>query len=314
MVAKILVIKLGALGDFIQSCGPFQAIRNYHGDAHITLLTTARFTSLARTSGWFDEVWVDDRPAWHQFSAWLALRRRLIAGHFERVYDLQTSDRSGWYFRQFPQQDRPEWSGIVRGCSHPHTNPRRDYMHTVDRQAEQLHMAGIETVSCANLDWLDGDITDFGCSEKFAWLVTGGAAARKEKRWPLCGYVALAQRLMKCGIGVCLIGGASESELQDSIGRAVVGVIELAGKTNFAQIAALARRSYVTVGNDTGPMHIIASCGAPTVVLFGNASNPALCAPRGRSVVVVDAGEDGRLESLPGTSVWEAMLVARSVA
>ena len=314
MVAKILVIKLGALGDFIQTCGPFQAIRNYHGDAHITLLTTAPFTSMACSSGWFNEIWVDDRPVWYQFSAWLALRRRLIEGHFERVYDLQTSDRSGWYFRQFPKKDRPEWSGIVRGCSHPHTNPRRNFMHTIDRQAEQLRMAGVENVSCANLDWLDADITDFGCPEKFALLVPGGAVARTQKRWPLGGYVALAQRLMKCGVGVCLIGDASESELQNSIGKSAVGVIELAGKTDFAQIAALARRSYVTIGNDTGPMHIIASCGVPTVVLFGNASNPALCAPRGSNVVVVAAAADRRLATLPGTSVWEAVLAARAVA
>ena len=312
MATKILVIKLGALGDFIQACGPFKAIRNYHEDAHITLLTTAPFASLARSSGWFNEIWLDDRPVWYQFSAWLALRRRLIDGNFERVYDLQTADRSGWYFRQFPKRDRPDWSGIVRGCSHPHTNPRRNYMHTVDRQAEQLHMAGIEDVSCANLDWLNADITDFDYAPKFALLVPGGAAARKQKRWPLGGYVALAQRLMKCGVAVCLIGDASESELQNSIGKAAVGVVELAGETDFAQIAALARRSYVTIGNDTGPMHIIASCGAPTVVLFGNASNPALCAPRGSNVVVVSA--EGRLDTLPATSVWEAVLAARSVA
>jgi len=61
MVSRVLVIKLGALGDFIQACGPFQAIRRYHTNAHITLLTTSRFSSLARNSGWFDEVWIDDQ-------------------------------------------------------------------------------------------------------------------------------------------------------------------------------------------------------------------------------------------------------------
>ena len=314
MLTKILVIKHGALGDFVQACGPFQAIRNYHEDAHITLLTTARFTSLARSSGWFNEIWVDDRPAWYQLGAWLALRHRLIDGNFERVYDLQTSDRSGWYFRQFPKRDRPEWSGIAQGCSHPHKNPRRNEMHTVDRQAQQLHLAGVENVSCTNLEWLDADIAEFDCAGKFALLVPGGASARKQKRWPLRGYVALAQRLMKCGVGVCLIGDGSESELQNSISKAAVGVVKLAGKTDFAQIAALARRSYVAIGNDTGPMHIIASCGAPTVVLFGNASNPALCAPRGRNVIVVTAAAGGRLETLPATSVWEGVLAARSVA
>jgi len=314
MVSRVLVIKLGALGDFIQACGPFQAIRRYHTNAPITLLTTSRFSSLARNSGWVDEVWVDDQPPWYQFSDWLALRRRLIEGRFNRVYDLQTSDRSGWYFRQFPRQERPEWSGIVRGCSHPHVNSRRDCMHTIDRQTQQLHMAGIEKVSATNLDWLDGDITDFDLPAQFALLVPGGASGRKEKRWPSSCYAGLAQRLMGCGIEVCLIGDDSEGDLQHSIALAAPGVVELAGKTDFPQIAALARCSQVAVGNDTGPMHIIASCGTPTVVLFGNASNPTLCAPRGAKVSIVEGKPYGPIQSLPVISVWEAVQTVRSVA
>ena len=59
---RILVIKLGALGDMVQAFGPFQAIRRHHGHAHITLLTTAPFAEFAMATGWFDEVWVDARP------------------------------------------------------------------------------------------------------------------------------------------------------------------------------------------------------------------------------------------------------------
>ena len=187
-------------------------------------------------------------------------------------------------------------------------------MHTIDRQTEQLHMAGIEKVSATNLDWLDGDITNFRLPAQFALLVPGGASGRNEKRWPSCGYAVLAQRLMGCGIEVYLIGDDSEGDLQHSIALAAPGVVELAGKTDFAQIAALARCSDVAVGNDTGPMHIIASCGTPTVVLFGNASNAALCAPRGAKVVIVEGKPNGPIKSLSGTSVWEAVQTGRSVA
>ena len=314
MATGILVIKLGALGDFIQACGPFKAIRRYHDSAHITLLTTPSFTKLARKSGWFDEIWIDERPSWYQLGGWLTFRRRLIEGGFTRVYDLQTSDRSGWYFRQFPRRERPEWSGVVRGCSHPHDNSQRDSMHTVDRQAQQLQIAGIREVDAACLDWLDGDITEFGLSGKLALLVPGGASGRKEKRWPPHLYAGLAQQLMRCGAQVCLIGGNSETDLQRSIARDAPGVVELAGRTSLVQIAQLARSGYVAVGNDTGPMHIIASCGTPTVVLFGAASDPALCAPRGPKVVIVETASRGRIRSLPGTSVWEAVKAARSVA
>ncbi|HAQ33371.1 MAG TPA: ADP-heptose--LPS heptosyltransferase, partial [Rhodospirillaceae bacterium] len=51
--SRILVIKLGALGDFIQAMGPFRVIREFHREARITLLTTAPFAALARECGYF---------------------------------------------------------------------------------------------------------------------------------------------------------------------------------------------------------------------------------------------------------------------
>ncbi|MBM3542113.1 MAG: glycosyltransferase family 9 protein, partial [Alphaproteobacteria bacterium] len=151
--ARVLVIKLGALGDMVQALGPMAAIRRHHRDAHLVLLTTAPFAPLARASGWFDEIWCDARPSLWNLPAALALARRLNAGRFARVYDLQTSDRSGFYFRLIgpPFGRRPEWSGIARGCSHPHANPGRDSMHTIERQAEQLTMAGVGEVPRVDL-------------------------------------------------------------------------------------------------------------------------------------------------------------------
>ncbi len=139
---RILVIKLGALGDFVQAMGPAAAIRTHHADAEITLLTTQAFAELARAAPYFDRVWIDARPGLARAVAMLQLRRRLRDGHFERVYDLQTSDRSSFYFHLMGPGARPEWSGIARGASHPHANPARDLMHTLDRQAEQLRCAG----------------------------------------------------------------------------------------------------------------------------------------------------------------------------
>ena len=54
----------------------------------------------------------------------------------------------------------------------------------------------------------------------------------------------------------------------------------LVGQTSFGDIADLARRAALVVGNDTGPAHIAIAAGAPGVVLFSAESNPALSAPR----------------------------------
>ena len=133
-VKKVLVIKLGALGDFIQATGPFAALRRHHGCAQITLLTTPPFAKLASASGWFDEVWSNGRPARIDILAWIKLWSKLRSSTFQRVYDLQTSRRSSFYIHLFWPGSTPEWSGIANGCSHQHVNSRRDILHTLDRQ------------------------------------------------------------------------------------------------------------------------------------------------------------------------------------
>jgi ADP-heptose:LPS heptosyltransferase len=71
-----------------------------------------------------------------------------------------------------------------------------------------------------------------------------------------------------------------------------------------AGIAALGARAAVAVGNDTGPLHLIAAAGAPTVALFSADSDPALCAPRGRVAILRDAV----LANLPVDPVLAAVL------
>lgn len=282
----ILVIKHGALGDFVLATGPFAAIRQHHGEAHITLLTTRPFVGLARQCAWFDEVWSDPRPKIWQIGQLCRLRRRLITRRFARVYDLQTSSRSSLYFHLL-RRPRPEWSGIARGCSHPHANPRRDDMHSIERQAEQLAMAGIESVPASDISWLDADISTFGLTGRYVLLVPGGAAHRPRKRWLRENYAELAQRLSAEGVRPVLLGTEAEGEVLKAIASRCPAAMDLCGRTDFAEITALARGAAGAVGNDTGPMHLIAAAGCPAVVLFSDASDPSLCAPRGPQVVIL---------------------------
>jgi ADP-heptose:LPS heptosyltransferase len=208
---RILVIKLGALGDIILALGPFAALRRAHPDAHITLLTTGPFGEFLRPSPYFDDIWIDTRPSLLRIDQWLALRRRLRGGSFDRVYDLQTADRSGWYFRLMGPGPRPEWSGIAPGCSHPHANPDRDFMHSIERQNEQLAMAGIATVPDPDLSWVTGDAAQFDLAVPYALLVPGGAPHRPAKRWPAVHYARLAAQLAGDNIQPVILGTAAEA-------------------------------------------------------------------------------------------------------
>jgi ADP-heptose:LPS heptosyltransferase len=267
---RVLVIRLGALGDFVLSFGPFAAIRAQHATAEITLLTTTPFAEVAARAPWFDRVLVDARPAWWDLAGLARLARGLRG--FDLVYDLQTSARSCRYFRL---AGRPRWSGIAPGCALPHTNPRRDFMHTLERQEEQLRMAGIEHFPPPDLGWLAGRA--FELPRPYALLAPGAAAHRPQKRWPATRFAELAETLRARGITPVVLGGAAEAALA----AAIPSAIDLTGRTTLADLATLARGAALAVGNDTGPMHLIAAIGCPTVVLFSAASDPALTAPRG---------------------------------
>jgi ADP-heptose:LPS heptosyltransferase len=296
---RILVIKLGALGDFVQAMGPAAAIRAHHPVARITLLTTASFAALARRAPYFDEVWLDERPTLLAPRALLRLRRRLRAGGFARIYDLQTSDRSSAYFRLIGPGRRPEWNGTARGASHPHDNPARDLMHTIDRQADQLRRAGIAAVPAPDLSWAAEPVDRFGLSGRLLVLVPGGAAHRLEKRWPAERYAALARHIAERGAVPVVIGGTGEGPLGKAIRAACPAARDLTGQTSFGEIVGLGRIAVRAVGNDTGPMHLLAAAGAPATVLYSAASDPQLTAPRGAEILVL------RRKSLADLSVEE---------
>jgi ADP-heptose:LPS heptosyltransferase len=300
---RILVIKLGALGDIVQALGPAAAIRRHHPGAEIVLLTTTPFADFLREAPYFDSVWIDERPGPLDLAALWRLRRRLREAAFSRVYDLQTSARSNWYFRLLGPRRRLEWSGHARGASHRHANPARNAMHTLDRQADQLRAAGILDVPTPDLSWVRADLERWRLPERFVALVPGGAPHRPEKRWPIERYAALAGLLAARGAVPLVLGGAAERRLGAAISAVCPAARDLTGETSLAELAALGRRALWAVGNDTGPMHVLVAAGAPATVLYSSASDPALTAPRGPRVRILQRAALGdlRVEEVAAT-------------
>ncbi len=307
-VENILVIKHGALGDVVLAQAPFQAIRAHHSNARITLLTTKLFKPFLEKSGLFDDIWIDDKPKLWQVGQLMHLRNRLRAGNFARVYDLQTSSRSGSYLKLFTSRAMPEWSGIAKGCSHPDTNPDRRKIHTIERQREQLRLAGIEKMPTADFSWAMGELSGFNLPEKFALLIPGGSAHRPEKRWPANFYGALAAHLAANNIPPVLIGGAAEAEAIEYIKTACPVAIDLSGETSLEDLASLGAKAILGVGNDTGPLHLFAAVGCPVTVLFSNASDPIRARPRGPEVTVL---QETHLEDLPLAAVLETLEIPK---
>jgi heptosyltransferase-1 len=88
------------------------------------------------------------------------------------------------------------------------------------------------------------------------------------KQWAPARYAELAVRLSQRGLPSVINYGPGEKDLAEEVAAASNGRA-LALPTSLGEFVALARRAHLFVGGDTGPMHIAALLGVPTVALFG---------------------------------------------
>src|SRR5689334_2368155 len=106
-----------------------------------------------------------------------------------------------------------------------------------------------------------------------------GSINSRAKRWPAEAYAALADRLIESQRQVLLIGSADEADVTREVtSRMQQNPIVLTGKTSLNQITAVLSLVDLVVTNDTGPAHIAAALGRPTLVIFGP-TNPLTTRP-----------------------------------
>ncbi len=270
---NILVIKHGALGDFLISTGGFATLREYHKKDNIILLTRENLVALGKSTGFFDKVIGD--PASTALKDF-AFFRNLVKEHgIQRVYDFQESQRTQAYALSLFGLN-VQWVGKAWGASHRvlESQPPRPY-----RRSRKLTKAvGITHCLSPTVEWMKDPLpSEFKPKKKQNYIafIPGCAPNRPEKRWPLERYVALGKNFVEKGFTPVLLGGASEEDIGKAIEKEIPSAINLVSKTKLTQIPSIIRECKGVVGNDTGPIHLAAITGKPTVVLF----NAATCNP-----------------------------------
>ena len=307
-IAKVLVIAGGSLSEFTPALAAMRRIRAAHEGADITLLTTPPFETLGRACPYINHVDIDGAP--EEFGDWRALARSVRAARYDRVYDLETSAWSNRLFhllRPFP----PQWSGVALGCALPHRNPRRRDMHPLERHAEQLKAAGVWSdapttpgdAPPADASWITRRTLEPRTRPRpHILLVPGEVADPAESRWHPSAYGDLAHALRAQGYDVIILGGPEEAPLAHAIQRRAQAR-DLTGRTDHAQIAALAARADLAIGAATGRMHLVAAAGAPTLILSPKDADPHRFGPRGHVAVLY-------AETLEDLSVEEVLRAA----
>jgi heptosyltransferase-2/heptosyltransferase-3 len=121
----------------------------------------------------------------------------------------------------------------------------------------------------ADMAWADGWLRERGLADEPLVVLhpgTGGPA----KLWPAARWALVANALARDGARVVLTGGPGEEALVAEVSGAMEAPpLTLAGKTSVGQLAALLRRSALVLGVDSGPLHLAAAQGVPSIHLYG---------------------------------------------
>lgn len=282
---KILIIKFGGLGDFFLSMQAFNAIRTHHLNDELILLTEKKYAKIANKCGYFDKIKSIERSIFY-FLDRLIIKKLINISNINFVYDLQTSKRSSSYIRLF-YGTKTQWSGIAKNCSHPHKNSKRNFIHTNLRLRDQLKDAGIKSYPKVDLSWITKNVKPYNF-KKYAILIPGGSKKRKYKRIPIFFFNEIIKKLLAKKIKPILVGSKDDESVCKQINKYNSSVLNLCSKLDVFELAMLGKKSKIVIGNDTGPMHLMAQLDCFTLSLFTKYSDPSLCGPQGKNVNILN--------------------------
>lgn len=306
-VRRVLLIKFWGIGSLQVLTAVVASLRHRHPGAQLTLLTLSTNEPAARAFGAFDRVQtLDVEGGWLGVFARIAsLVRTLRGSRYDIVYDFEFFTRFSAIVTTLTgaRETRGFASPSVwRGNFHTHQVPFNRYWHVARNfrvlaggephpvRPEELAPLGFGPADEASLaaklarHGITGD-------RPLAILNPNAGQLSLERRWPRAQFARLAQQLAREeGFVSVLIGSKSEREwtdgvvalarLADSSQAPPTETVNLAGELSIVELAALFARSACVITNDSGPMHLAAALGAPTVGLFGP-ETPVMYAPIG---------------------------------
>jgi heptosyltransferase-3 len=302
---KILVIRGGAIGDFILTLPAIAALRRQFPAAHLELLGYPHIAQLALAGGLVDRV--------------QSIEARALAGFFARGGEL--SEALADYFSEFdlilsylydPDGIFQTNVGFCTGAQFivcPHRAREEGGVHASNVYLQPLERLAIfEADPVPRLSLTGGGngslplrASELGATAPLA-LHPGSGSERKN--WPEDKWAELLQRLVQgAKRNLLLVGGEAEGERLQRLAAALPPErVHLAQSLPLAELGRLLSACRAFVGHDSGISHLAAAVGLPTLVLWGETALE-VWRPPGERVVVLRP-PDG-LERLPVEMVFE---------
>lgn len=335
-IRRILLIRLSALGDVVNTLPAVSAVREAFPGARLGFIVEDRCRDVVAGLSAVDRVYVFPRKRWQsdffRFWRWgrlarevAAFFREIRAEHYDVALDFQGNLKGAlhaWF------SGSPERIGFARGhCnelnwlfSTVRVRPATEYR--VEKFLSLLGPLGIAPARpryvfprseesrararrfLAEAGWSEGD---------YIVLHPGTSEFGKIKRWPVDRFHALARRLSSEGHRVLVVWGPGERGMADAIAAEGGPGVRIAMETrSILDLAELIAGARVFVGADSGPLHIASAVGVRSVALFGP-KDPAVYGPYNPLGRVVYKPNGSGTASMEAITVEDAHAAVTSV-
>ena len=267
-MSNILIIKLGSLGDVVQISGALRDIREHHKNEKITILTTSKYLNLFKNCPYVDDCLEDERLPRYNIFYLLRLRKIVNSLNFNKVYDLQNSNRTNFY-RKFLFNIK-DWSSSK-------DIPENKYNNSVlQRFDEQLRKSNIQTLYTLKPDfsWAAEKANSYNLDtdKKYVLFFPFCSKDLIHKRWPY--FSELINLIKKNHPQYALVVAPGPGEIEEAKSLDIKIALNNNLPLNFFELASLIKKSHLVIANDTGPAHMAAHLGARGFTLFGPHTTP----------------------------------------
>ena len=284
-VKRVLIVKLGALGDIVHAIPVAAALRRAFPGVRIDWLVSAKHREMLDLVPVIDRrLVINDRGAAGDGTGILAAIRELRRSKYDVALDLQGLLKSAFFARSSgagrvigfasgyvrERLARPFYTEVHDpgggGMYHP------DETHVVWTNLGLLEPLGIRVAQPEfPVERVESDVARAVAVQtggRYALLNPG--AAWPTKRWPPArlGAVAIALRDAHALSSVVLWGPGEESLAREVVASSA-GAAILSPRTSIADLVALSRSAALFISGDTGPAHIAAALGTPIVGIYG---------------------------------------------
>jgi len=294
---KILVIRGGAIGDFILTLPAISALRSTFASSHLEVLGYPKVAELARVAGLID--------------AFRSIEARALAGFFARNGKLDP-ELSG-YFESFalifsylydPDQIFRSNIGMVTKAQFVQAQHRPD-------ETEAVHATSVFLKPLEQMAIFDASPIPLLPMEKGPQnihprrVAVHPGSGSESKNWPVENWIQLIRELQARGEQILVIGGEADEGRIEQIRRAIPGIY-LEFNKPLADLAKTLTQCGVFIGHDSGISHIAAALGLKSLILWGP-SNEGIWRPLTEKVEILKS-RDRLLANLPVSEVLAGFL------